>query len=251
MMQPHICHQFKSPVWRLEIDSLTDTIFAEIREASDKRVSFASISLESGKTWFEDLQTEDRWLTGMEAAYDGVLLLHNYQSEGGPAHKGLVALDALTGKALWQNFNYTFDHLTINGPLFYDARLQPRRLFLANIKNGTTVRGYEPSIDLELTNYLAFPAEAPAEYVEALHLPVRPLENTAHYLEHNNLIIVSLHAITGGTLQQHLYIMRGTEVVYEDLLNTRIQKLQPESFLIHKDQLICLKDLSQLKVFKL
>jgi hypothetical protein len=177
--------------------------------------------------------------------------LHNYQSEAGPAHKGLTALDAVTGNILWQNFNYAFDHLTINGPLFYDTRLQPRRLFVADIKTCATLRGYEPSIDLELNSYLALPAEAQAEYIEALHLPVRPLENTAYYLEHNNLIIVSLHAIADGALQQHLYIMRGTELIYEDLLNTGIQKLQPESFLMHKNQLICLKNLSQLKVFKL
>jgi hypothetical protein len=251
MLQLFINHQFKYPVWHLEIDSLSETILIEIRNAADKKASFSSISLKNGQVFFEGLQTEERWLTGIETAYDGVLLLHNYQTETGPAHKGLIAIDELSGKALWSDFNLSFDFLSINGPVVYDTRLQPRKLFLADIKTGASIRNYEPSIDLEIVRELAFPEEISVEFAQSLHLPVRPLENTVHYLEHNNLRIVSLHAIRDGSMQQHLYVMSNMEVVYKDLLNTGIQKLQPESFLIYKDQLIYLKNQSQLKVLHL
>ena len=78
MLLPHITYQFKLPVWRLEIDALSKIVFIEVRDQSDKKVSFASINLETGKVLFDELQTEERWLTGIEAAYDGILLLHNY-----------------------------------------------------------------------------------------------------------------------------------------------------------------------------
>jgi hypothetical protein len=250
-MLPFIDHQFKAQVWRLEIDGLTGTLLIETRDPAEKKVCFSSISLETGKVNFEDIQSEERWLTGIECGYGRVALLHNYQTESGPAHKGLIALDADTGALLWQDFNSTFDHLTINGPVVYDTRLQPPKLMLTNIKTGKALRKYEPAIDLELTNDLAFPGVAEPELVLSFHLPVQPLENTVHYLEHNNLRIVSLHAFAEGTLQQHLYIMRNSEVVYEDLLNSDIQKLQPESFLIHKGRLIYLKNRSQLKVLTL
>jgi hypothetical protein len=251
MLQPFISHQFESPIWRLEIDGIRGIILTEVRDVANKKVSFSSISLDNGEVYFDGLETEERWLTGIESAYDGVLLLHNYQTESGPTHKGMIALDALNGKVLWNDFNSAFDHLTINGPLIYDTRIQPRKLLLADIKTGATIRLYEPSIDLELTNELLLPAVASDEFSLSLHLPVSPMENTIHYLEHNNLRIVSLHAITAGTLQQHLYIMDGENIVFEDLLNTNIQKLQPESFLLCKDKLICLKNQSQLKVLNL
>ncbi len=251
MLRPFISHQFKSPVWRLEIDGLTGIILVEVRDVANKKVSFSSINLDDGAVYFDDLQTEERWLTGIEAAYNGVLLLHNYESESGPTHKGIIALDVFTGATIWNNFNSAFDHLTINGPLIYDTRMQPRKLLLAGIKTGETVRKYEPLIDLELTNELELPAAGSDEFSLSLHLPLSPLENTIHYLEHNNLRIVSLHALTAGTLQQHLYIMDGEDVVFEDLLNTNIQKLQPESFLLCKDKLIYLKNQSQLKVLNL
>ncbi|MFI5159777.1 MAG: DUF4905 domain-containing protein [Sphingobacteriales bacterium] len=251
MLQPFISHQFKSPVWRLEIDGLNALLLVEVRDVANKQVSFSSINLDTGETYFDGLQTEERWLTGIEAAFDGVLLLHHYQSTDGPVHKGIIALDALTGKTIWSDYNSTFDHLTTNGPVMYDSRMQPRKLLLIDIKNGATIRPYEASIDLELTNNIILPDAASDEFSLSLHLPVSPLENTSHYVEHNNLRIVSLHALTAGTLQQHLYMMDSENIVFEDLLNTDIQKLQPESFLLCKDKLIYLKNQSQLKVLNL
>ena len=250
MLQPHINYQFDSSVWRLEIDSLKDIIVAEIRDASDKKVHFASIDIGDGQICFDNLQTEVRWLTGIEAAYNGVLLLHNYQSENGPMHKGLTAIDERTGKTLWSNYNFSFDFLSTNGPILFDTHFQPRKPVLVDIQTGLTVRAHEPSIDLELANGIVFPEEKSNEFALALHLPVSPLQNSVHYLEHYNLRIVSLHAITAGRLQQHLYVMRDTDIIFEDLLNTHIQKLQPESFLLYKHYLIYLKNRSQLIVLK-
>src|ERR1700761_5287602 len=118
VLQPHIHQLFNGAIWRLEIDELTDTIFVEVRNEAEKQASFASISLTNGTIHFTDLTTPERWLTGIEAAYDGVLLLHNYQSANGPAHKGLTAIDALNGLVLWTNYVFAFEQLTANGPVF-------------------------------------------------------------------------------------------------------------------------------------
>jgi hypothetical protein len=251
MLQPQISYQFKSPVWRLEIDALSETIFVEIRDQSDKKVHFAAISLARGNFLFDDLQTEERWLIGIETAYDGILLLHNYQSESGPVHKGLTAIDGLTGKTLWSNFTHAFDHLSSNGPVVYDTRMQPRKLFLIDVITGAMVRPYNPSIDMGSDNEIILPEEILPDSLKHVSLPTEPFGNTIHYLEHSNFRIVSLHTFTEGALQQRLYIMSNAEIVYEDLLNSDIQKLQPEAFLLHKDKLIYLKDKSQLKVLNL
>jgi hypothetical protein len=251
MLLPHITHQFKSPVWRLEIDVLTKTIFIEVRDQSDKKVSFSAISLDTGQVFFDELQTEERWLTGIEAAYDGILLLHNYQSEASPVHKGLTAIESTTGEMCWSNYTHALDHMTINGPAIYDTRLQPRKLLLADIKTGTTVRPYEPLIDVELISDIVLPGVTSPEILESISLELSAFGNTIHYLDYNNFRIVSLHTFAEGTLQQHLYIMDSTGIIYHDLLNTDIQKLQPESFLMYNNHLIYLKNKSQLKVLNL
>jgi len=253
---PSISQQFDGVIWRMEIDELTETVFVEIRNSEEKKVSFGAIDLLNGKAFFKDLTTSERWHTGIEAAYDGVLLLHFYQSETGPTHKGIIAIDAHTGATLWSNYNYTFDHLSVNGPVLYDARIQPRKLFLTDIKTGATTRIYEPSIYRELKNNIVLPELKTPEFLSAKLVTIHPFGNMIHYLEYNNLIIVSLHALKGGELTQSLYIMDGVNPdgyreVYEDLLNAGIQKIQPEAFIMHKNRLVYIKNKSELKILTL
>jgi hypothetical protein len=249
---PFIQHQCKWPVWRIEIDGPGNIIFLEVRNSEDKLVSFTSISLDSGIVKFEGLTTPERWLTGIETAFDGVLVLHNYQSEKGPAHKGLTAIDGLSGKTLWSNYTLAFDHLSATGPVVYNTQIQPPKLVLADIKTGGTVRTYQPVIDVGFNNHILSPQVLPAQAFKSLPPGVDAYGNTVDYLEHNNFRIVSLHTFLDGQLKQHLYIFDdegGT--VYHDLLQSDIQKLQPEAFVVHDNKLIYLKNRSVLIVLNL
>jgi hypothetical protein len=250
-MLPNINEQFNGAIWRMEIDELTETIFVEVRNSEEKKVYFGAVNLSNGKTLFKDLATAERWLTGIEAAYDGVLLLHLYQSETGPTHKGLLAIEATTAKPLWSNYTCSFGHLSVNGPVLYDARIQPRKLFLADIKTGATTRIYEPSVYKDLKNNIILPELKTPEFLSPGPVPLHAFGNKIHYLEYNNFRIVSLHALKGGQLTQSLYIMDGVNKIYEDLLNEEIQKIQPEAFILHKNHLIYIKNKTELKILTL
>jgi hypothetical protein len=249
MLLPYINEQLSDIIWRMEIDGLTDTIFLEIRHSDDKKVSFTGININTGKTNFTDVILPERWLAGIECGYDGILLLHNYQSEKAPVHKGVIAVDN-TGEICWSNYTYAFDHLTVSGPVLYNAQIQPKKLFLADIKTGATIRAYEPLIDYEPVNDIIVPQILPVTALDQ-QFPVEPYGNIVHYLEHNNFRIVSLHSFNAGQLKQHLYITNGMDLVYEDLLNDSIQKMQPESFIMHKNALIYIKNKTELKVTNL
>jgi hypothetical protein len=243
------CH---APVWRMEIDDSSQTLFLEIRDHADKQVSFSAISLQNGDTYFEGLTTPERWLTGMEAVYDGVLLLHNYESATGPVHKGITALEAASGKNLWSNFTLAFDHLSVNGPVVYNTQLQPRKLFLIDVKTGNTLRGYEPVLDRPPYNHIISPQLMPASQVNNLYLPLKVHANAVHYMSHNSFRIVSLHTLLQEHLEQHLFIFNEEGMLlYHDLLNTAIQKMQLEAFVLHNNQLVYLKNRSGLIVLNL
>ena len=248
MLLPFINEQFGGAIWRIEIDSLTDTVCLEIR-TTDKQVSFTSIDLNSGKINFTDYTTPERWLTGMEAAYNGILLLHNYQSENAPVHKGVIAVDR-NGDIAWSNYTYAFNHLSANGLILYNTQIQPRKLFLADIKTGSVTRPFEQAIDLEPKNYISAPQILNAADL-TFSLPIEVHGNIVHSLDYNTLRIVSLHTFIAGQLKQYLYIMNEAGPVYEDLLNADIQKMQPESFILYKNWLIYIKNKSELKVINL
>ncbi|MEN0055875.1 MAG: DUF4905 domain-containing protein [Mucilaginibacter sp.] len=251
-LQPFINQQFNWPVWRMEIDDISHNLLVELRSTEEKQTAFGSVNLLTGKINFTDVSTPERWLTGMETAYDGVLLLHHYESATGPVHKGLVAIDAVTGNTLWSNYTLAFDHLSINGPIVYNAQLQPRKLFLANMRTGSNLRAYEPVIDLPPPSYINSAPLMPASFLQGYTLPEQPYTNTVHYIEYNTYRIVSLHTFFQEKLRQHLYIMNSEgAVVYQDLLNSHIQKMQPEAFVVHKNNLIYLKERSVLVVLNL
>lgn len=232
----------------MEIDPVSDSLFLEIRNEAEKLVSFASIDTAVARLNFQELTTPERWLTGMEGAYNGVLLLHHYQGAGSPTHKAIIAIDAKTGEELWSNYNWTFDHLTINGIVVTDARLQSRKLTLIDIKTGETLRPFEPQIDIEPDSRISVPDIVLPDEPQ---LP-QPFGNMMHRLLYNRYRIVSLHAQNAtATLTQHLYVMEGNEVLYDDLLNTDIQKLQPEAFVLYNNHLIYLKDRSALSIVNL
>ncbi|QJD97763.1 DUF4905 domain-containing protein [Mucilaginibacter robiniae] len=250
LLQLVIAEHFDGQVWRMEIDPINHILFAEIRMIADRNVNFAAINLNNGETYFKNYTVDERWLTGIEAAFDGVLLLHFYQTENGPTHKGLAAIEASTGNLLWSNFNLSFDHLSINGPVLFDSRLHPPKYNLADIKNGTQIRTYQPSIDTELVQPLLLPQIITIPN-NLPPLPAEPYGNNVHYLEYNNLRIVSLHALRAGTLVQYLYIISGNKLIFEDILNTNIQKLQPEAFVMYQNKLVYIKDRSEIKVLNL
>jgi len=248
----HFTYLFDGLVWRMEIDPVTATLFAEVRNEQEKQVSFASINLASGKLNFKNLVTDERWLAGMEGAFNGVLLLHNYQSAGSPVHKGVIAIDSESGQTLWSDYNSGFDHISINGPVMYDTRIQPPKLFVAAIRTGERLHTYNRVTDVEPALSISIPdiidsALLPADLSGRLTL----FGNIAHNLYFNRYRIVSLHALNNTQLTQALYIFEDDKPVFNDLLNAGIQKLQPEAFILHNNHLIYLKNKTEINVINL
>jgi hypothetical protein len=247
---PFINQQLNGIIWRIEIDSLSNTLFLEVRTPENKEVSFASFDLTTGNINFKQFTLPEKWLTGIEAAYNGVLLLHHYQSATSPVHKAIVAINGLDATTLWSNYTYAFDSLSTNGPIAYNIQIQPKKLFLVDIKTGTSLRPFEPTMDGVLSNHITAPNILPSAALSSL-INMEPYGNSIHYLEYNKFRIVSLHSFKDGVLKQFLYVMDDANIIYEDILNDDIQKLQPEAFILHKNCLIYIKNRSQIKALKL
>lgn len=246
---PFISKQVKGLIWRMEIDEISDTIYLEIRKSEDKIVSFAAVDLATGQTRFEDVTLPERWMAGIEAAFNGVLLLHGYQGENAPVHRGITAI-AADGAVLWSNYNLTFDHLSQNGPVTYAAQIQPHRLFLTHINTGMNIRPYDKGVDKEYANCIMFPQNINSSGLN-FELPVQSYNGVVYYLTYNNYRIVSLHTLTAGLLEQSIYVWKGDDLIYEDLLNNNIQKMQPEAFILYKNRIIYIKNKTELKVISI
>lgn len=251
-LQPFIDEKFDGQIWKFVIDDSTGSLFAEIRSADKKEVSFASINLNTAKLNFKGLVQPEQWLTGLEACFNGVLFLNGYQSAQSPVHKGITAIDGNNATVLWSNYNYAIHQLSINGPVAYNTQIQPPAFYLLDAQSGATLRLYNAAIDADIVR----PGIALPDILSALPLKFNiffdgELVGNYHYMAYNDFRIVSLHASKHGFLKQYLFIALNGDIVYEDILADNIQKLQPEAFMMYKKQLIYIKNTAELKIVNL
>jgi len=244
---PFISEKFDGVIWRMETDVLTDTVFIESRNAEDHLVTFSAIDLNNGSVKYKNIAVDEKWLTGIDIAYKGILLLHGFQNENSPVHKGLVAIDD-NGKVLWSNYTYAFDYLSDQGPVVYNTQLQPKKPFIIDVFTGDNIQiasGFGSELDKQVT----YPDSA-FENLN-IQLPVKAVSNSTYYLRHGSFIIVSLHAVSNSGFNQYLFVLQNNAVVFEDILNSNIQKQQPEAFILYKNCLLYIKNKSELKVLNL
>ncbi|MBW4888891.1 DUF4905 domain-containing protein [Mucilaginibacter sp. HMF5004] len=251
MLQAYINENFAGQIWKLVIDEAAGLVFAEIRDSENRQLSFAGLNLATGNTQFKDLVLAEKWLSGLAGSFNGTLFLHGYQSAQSPNQKGITAIDGSNGNELWVNYIDAIEHISINGPVTYNTQVQPPKLFLTDAATGKTVRQFDKSADIAQQQNILVPDilnHIPTGFEDSL--TGEPAGNV-HYMEHNSFRIVSLHLLNNGILKQILLISKDGVIVYNDLLNEFIQKLQPESFIVYLNKLIYIKNKTGLKVLNL
>ncbi|MGV8880355.1 MAG: DUF4905 domain-containing protein [Sphingobacteriaceae bacterium] len=246
-----IAEKLSGIIWKLEIDSNHNLLFVEVRNQEEHQVSFTAIDLLTGKINFNNLRTEERWQIGMEGAGNGMLFLHGYDAVSSPAHKGIIAVDGISGKTIWANYVMAVDQFFEEGIMVFDTRLQPRRLQLINYETGAIMGPANHFNPTNRTVDLIYP-KAENTYPMLLNNHFTgTFTSDAMVADHQHSQIVSLHAAVDNFFNQHLFILRSEEIIFQDLLNEHIQKLQPEAFVMHKRKLVYIKNHSEIKVVNL
>ena len=246
-----ITKRMKGQIWKLEIDQHRNLLYAETRETENRQALFYGFNLNTCTLTFADVTQPENWLTGIEGSYNGVLFLHGYQSAQSPVHKGITAIDGTSGKTVWSNYTYAIQHISTNGPVAFNTQIQPKHFFLLNAQTGAIIRAYNPSIDLDITLYTHFPVVTETLNNDLKKYVQGDVVGNIHYIGHNSFRIVSLHSLYKNVISQVLLIIQDENLVYHDLLNENIQKLQPEAFITHGNQLIYIKNKVELKVLNL
>ena len=99
------------PIWRVETDvfgaiSTDNLMVLELRNR--EKVEWCGIDLNTQKTLWQGTLPDTNWWTSSIGCYNSLLLLHQYQNNEQPAPKGLLAIDAQTGRTIWQLNNCAF-----------------------------------------------------------------------------------------------------------------------------------------------
>jgi hypothetical protein len=94
-------------IWRLLFNSV-NMIIGEVRNESDKSVSFFCIDAYTGKPYWRDMHLDELWWIGVEAVNMNYAVFHGYTSPYMPEHKGIYAVSVASGKLMWKNEDLTY-----------------------------------------------------------------------------------------------------------------------------------------------
>ncbi|MEH0156558.1 DUF4905 domain-containing protein [Limibacter armeniacum] len=116
-MSPTI--QYQQPdslIWQLLYDKHSDILVAELRNETNREVSYTALKLNEASILWEGMQPEETWWVGAAAAIRDTLFLYEYDEESQlPTIKSTSAYSLNTGQPLWTKEGYAFEYPTSNG----------------------------------------------------------------------------------------------------------------------------------------
>ncbi|MEO0897896.1 MAG: DUF4905 domain-containing protein [Bacteroidota bacterium] len=116
-------HRFEDILWKVMPDSKSGILVCELRNKQERQVYYAVGSLLKGKMDILPSEEIPAWWVGLLEIFGQVALLHGYEKEGLPNHKGVYAIDLLTGKLLWSREDAVMAQTFVEGIQLEDGQV--------------------------------------------------------------------------------------------------------------------------------
>ena len=102
-LQKLFSHRFSQNIWRIIPDSEpgSDQWIVELRDAAEKKASFALIDLGKNEVIWQKIPEATDWWTSLTAFSFGHIFLHNYRFQEIPEPTDLLMISAETGDLQW------------------------------------------------------------------------------------------------------------------------------------------------------
>lgn len=130
-------------IWRIAPGD-AGTLIGEARDLQRKEATFFCLDRSTGVPRWEGLSCDGGWWVGIEAVHRGVLLVHGYASPDLPGHRGLTAVDVLTGALLWKSDDIEFVRVGETSVVGIRALPGRREAVLCDLRSGVQTTA-EPS----------------------------------------------------------------------------------------------------------
>ena len=238
-------------IWRIIVAS-DQHIVGEARNVQTKNVSFFCLDVATGRPLWQEATFGEQWWIGIEFAVAGTLFLHSYATPEMPVHKGIIAVDVLSGKQLWSNADAKFECAERDS--VYSSRPTVFGIVFSQLdaRTGTVVREISENdvvalrrnaadgLKVEVTEPMPI-FDLAAEFSEEAiairaHCDIRSIVGPVEYIEHDTMVIFSFHERPtreeNHTLNSKLKILskKNGTVLFETTTNTNSSSAVPETF---------------------
>lgn len=250
-------HMFSGLIWNTLVGEMTSTLFVEVRNVQEKKVSFSALNLRNYEWLWKDVTLDEQWWVTLAAVAGDRLLFTVYTDTNNPDKKSLIAYDINTMQMVWWYNGFSLaaaDSHYIRGT---DARFPARETILDPV-TGKAVQNVDP----DLKGSQNFSILRPFQYEEGsgyfdsvrnfvqVRCGVEPV-SAIEYMETGNLIIVSVFT-RQGDLANFLYVFNtGGELLLKEKLGENLKGVGFDTFFILFGHLIFVRNKQELIVYKI
>jgi hypothetical protein len=253
---------FDGTIWNILPDEAQQRLLIETRNADLQQAEVYSLDLQKEELLpLLPLPAGIHWWLGLEAACEGIAILHTYANEQDPGHTGVYGYDMGTGEALWQNTNVSYLGSKPGQVLVQD--ITSRQVVLLSSTGGQVLQTSTPESEL-ISSFEAYRQDRykiprfPLHY-PAKHAYFEPVSHfikikTGHtaiegadYLETDRYIIISYYTLEDTTLANRLLVTdTAGSIVLQDILALNLIGIGTDTFFILDQLLLFIKNKNEL-----
>lgn len=269
------------PIWRFSqtgnlwsiYNAGKNYITGETRDKSKKLPYFFTIESRTGKVLLKNfiLDEQDSFISSI-AASEKYLFLSRLISTEMPIHKGIIAIDILTGAKVWENDDYeymfhTSDSVYTKKTEFENIKYQKLDINFGNViehyKETDTLTLFEirnKSIERDLEEEKNFPLYnieyASPEAIDIFKEKINDLSefDNIEFIEQNDILIFTYHRKKSDNNFQIsicIYNKITGEKLFEEKIYNKAPSVYPDNFFIVDNFLYYIKEKKELVAIKL
>ena len=269
-VRPAWSYTVKGAIWHVYPTDL-GVLVGEERRIEEKKTTFFCLDRENGQELWQNASPGDGWWIGIEAIHKDTVLFHGFATPNLPQHRGIIAVDMLTGKKLWEDQQLDFVGTGEDGVVASRETLPPQtgQAFVELDRRSGGQRRTLDVVDLlklkqdrlqqtEAEGEVRLPV--PLEYlaaddpaIEAAirgHCDVGTLAGPVEVVEQKGFVIFDYHEISRQGTAEHPLMSNVVKVVeraagtlvYSDTVSAGVPAVVPELFFVQQDMLYYIKE---------
>ncbi|MBL3656213.1 DUF4905 domain-containing protein [Fulvivirga sediminis] len=245
---------FKGKVWNI-ISSSEQSLLIEVRYPDQFLVEYSLLDINRGDFIFEGLSFEENWWISAAHIYNDNALFYTYGGKDNPDYKDFFSYSVSAEKVIWTKEDVRLLK-AVDEVLLFEMKGKEEQLALS------LVSGNEVSqiVEDEYRNksiIQPFYYQQNSEHFETVHKFIRKkwqieAEKGVHYFENENFVIISYYYAENKGLTNNLVVMdrRGNPLMQE-VIGKDLPGIADDTFFIHDDNLIFVKESSELFIYQL
>lgn len=268
VLRPQWRYRARGAIWRI-IPTDSGKFVGEERDVEKKETTFFCVSQRSGEVLWQNVTFPERWWIGIETVHRDVVLLHGFATPDLPEHKGLIAIDLLTGTHLWTNEECKF--IIAGGESVFVSRGEAaggEAVLEMEYRTGATlhfwgdniqaVRDAKDRISRPLYDAAEFPVplesldddDVDAADLVRRHCADKSIVGRVELLDHSRAVVVNYYERlnkeeeTVLRLKNTLAVLgrESGDLLFRETLDEDVPGTAPDSFFVYRDTLYYIKD---------